>query len=149
MNWADATPARVEYIAMNLRRQDVLEAFYASGRAGGEMVLEAWKNSSVCRCIDGDQGQPVGICGVRDSLIWMLGTDGLAATASHRRQLAIGGRRWVDSLMVSHPYLENWALASNGLALKWLRHLGFEVDTPAPMGPSCQLFCHFWRWADA
>ncbi|MEB3360697.1 MAG: hypothetical protein VKI42_01080 [Synechococcaceae cyanobacterium] len=137
----------MEYIAKHLRRQDVLEVFYSDGMTGEEAVLDGWKTSSICRCIDGDQGQPVGICGVHRSIIWMLGTDELLATASHRRQLARGGRRWVDSLMATHPCLENWALASNRASLRWLRHLGFTIDTPAPMGPCAQLFCHFWRTA--
>jgi hypothetical protein len=94
----------------------------------------------------------VGICGVGGdggSVIWLLATDELLATAGNRRQFLREGRRWVDSLFERHGfrYLENWALASNLTTLRWLRHLGFTIDTPEPMGRSCQLFCHFWRAA--
>lgn len=148
MRWADPTVTRVEYIAKHLRFQDELEVLYSHGLAGEEAVIKSWKNSAICRCIDGDDGRPVGICGVNGSLIWLLGTDGLLATASHRRQFIRGGRPWVDGLLADgHRCLENWALASNLATLRWLQHLGFTVDTPEPKGRSAQLFCHFWRAA--
>lgn len=82
-------------------------------------------------------------------MIWLLATDELLATASHRRQFIRGGRQWVDGLLSSgrFPFLENWALSSNTTTLRWLEHLGFTVDTPQPMGRGCQLFSHFWRAA--
>ncbi|MEB3320176.1 MAG: hypothetical protein VKI63_04470 [Cyanobium sp.] len=149
MNWAEPTTARVRHIAENLRRQDELEVAYSHGITGEFAVIDSWKHSEICRCIDGDQGQPVGICGVRDGTsIWLLATDELLATASHRRQFIRGGRQWVDELLANgHELLENRALASNRATLRWLKHLGFTVDTPEPVGRSLQLFCHFWRAA--
>lgn len=146
MNWAEPTSARVESIAARLRYQDRLEVLYSHGITGEEAVIGSWKSSSICRCIDGDDGRPVGICGVNGSLIWLLGTDELLGTASHRRQFVRGGRAWVDGLLSGGvAYLENWALARNRVSLHWLEHLGFTIDTPAPLGHSAQLFCHFWR----
>ena len=149
MNWAEPTSARVQYIAEHLRYQDRLEVLYSHGLAGEEAVIQSWKNSQICRCIDADDGKPVGICGVVDSsVIWLLGTENLLATSSHRRQFIRGGRTWVDGLMADGcKVLENWALASNLATLRWLKHLGFTVDTPEPRGRSAQLFCHFWRAA--
>lgn len=124
------------------------EVAFSHGIAGDQAVWESWKSSLICRCIDADNGEPVGICGVNGTMIWLLGTEGLLATASHRQQFLRGGRLWVDELMAGgHQLLENWALASNRTSLRWLQHLGFTVDTAAPYGPSAQLFCHFWRAA--
>lgn len=146
MKWAQPTDTRVQYIAANLRRQDALEVAYSDGITPEFAVVDSWKKSAICRCIDGDNGEPVGICGVNGTRIWLLATDGLLATASHRRQFIRGGRRWVDELMADgRQLLENWALASNRETLRWLEHLGFTVDTPEPRGRSLQLFCHFWR----
>jgi hypothetical protein len=149
MRWSEPTPAGVQQIAARLRHQDRLEVLYSHQLTAEQAVYNSWRNSSICRCIDADDGQPVGLCGVNRTLIWLLGTDQLLATASHRRQFIRGGRRWVDDLLQSgrHQLLENWALASNTATLRWLKHLGFTVETPAPMGRSCQLFSHFWREA--
>ena len=145
MNWSDPTPARVQRIAKMLRYQDRLEVLYSHSVTGEQAVYESWQNSQICRCIDGDDGKGVGICGVSGSWIWLLATDELLATASHRQQFLRGGRKWVDGLMANYDYLENWALWSNQASLRWLKHLGFTIDTPAPRGHSAQLFSHFWR----
>lgn len=146
MRWAEPTAARVQHIARHLRYQDELEVLYSDGVTGEQAVISSWKNSAICRCIDADDGSPVGICGLNGTTIWLLGTDGLLATPSHRRQFIRGGRLWIDGLMADgHRCLENWALASNTATLRWLEHLGFTIDTPQPRGRSAQLFCHFWR----
>ena len=148
MKWAEPTPARVQRIARLLRYQDRLEVLYSDRQSGEQAVFESWKNSSICRCIDGDDGKAVGICGLNGTRIWLLATDELVATESHRRQLIRHGKVWVEALLDSgHYYLENWALASNTTTLRWLKHLGFRIDTPAPLGHSGMLFCHFWRAA--
>ena len=148
MKWAVATPARVEYISNNVRKQDEIEVHYSHGVTGKKAVIESWKDSKICYCIDGDNGMPVGICGVNQSLIWLLGTDDLFATSSHRRQFIRGGRKWVDGLIEDgNDFLHNWAMYSNKTTIRWLKHLGFTIDTPAPMGSSAQLFSHFWREA--
>jgi hypothetical protein len=146
MKWSEPTLARVESVAAQLRYQDQLEVLYSHGVGGKQAVMESWKNSQICRCIDADDGRPVGICGVNGTLIWLLGTDGLLATASHRQQFIRGGRAWIEELFSDgHILLENWALASNQASLRWLKHLGFTVEVPEPRGRSAQLFCHFWR----
>lgn len=152
MNWSDPTPAKVQRIARRLRYQDRLEVLYSHGYTAESAVHESWRMASICRCIDADDGRSVGICGVggdRGDIIWLLATDELLAGANDRRQFLREGRRWVDSLFQQHgfQFLENWALASNVTTLRWLQHLGFTIDTPRPMGRSCQLFCHFWRAA--
>ena len=148
MKWAVATPARVEYISNNVRKQDEIEVHYSHGVTGKEAVIGSWKESEICHCIDGDNGLPVGICGVNESLIWLLGTDDLFATSSHRRQFIRGGRKWVDGLIEDgNDFLHNWAMYSNQTTIRWLKHLGFTIDTPAPIGVSAQLFSHFWRKA--
>lgn len=149
MKWTDPTPARVEHIGRMLRWSDRLEVLYSHGKTGEDAVAESWRMADICRCIDADDERPVGICGVTGHAIWLLATDGLLATRRDRQQFIREGRVWVDSLFNEHGYryLENWALASNRTTLRWLQHLGFIIDTPEPMGRSCQLFCHFWREA--
>ena len=51
MKWAVATPARVEYISNNVRKQDEIEVHYSHGVTGKEAVIGSWKESEICHCI--------------------------------------------------------------------------------------------------
>jgi hypothetical protein len=133
------------------RNRDDLECRYAYGISGTQALLEAWEESRVVHCICADNGEPLGVAGLNGSVIWLLGTDGLAATPQRRVALALGGRRWTDMLLKCQrargesPLLENWVFAANVESVHWLRSMGFQIATPEPMGPSCQLFRHAWR----
>lgn len=141
----------VEHVALNLRRSDDLECRYAYGICGAQALLEAWSASRDVGCICADDGEPLGVAGVNGSVIWLLGTEGLTATPQRRAALAIGGRRWIEWLLADQrergmsPLLENWVFAANVESIRWLRTMGFTIDTPEPMGRSCQLFSHVWR----
>ena len=149
MRWAAPTQARVMQVAAHLRKEDVIEVFCSHGLQGVDAVLESWKNSPDCRCIEGDDGEPVGLCGVASGgVIWLLATDALLATPSHRRQFTRGAKQWVDGLMADGAGpLHNWVLAKRTRTLRWLQSLGFVVATPRPMGPCSELFCRCSRGA--
>ncbi len=95
------------------------------------------------RAILGDDESVVGLFGLADGMIWLLGTDGLTGTKSHRRQLARGGRQWVDELRQKGEEAHNWAFSANSVAIQWLKSLGFTVHQPAPHGPYGMLFSYF------
>lgn len=157
MRLARATRERAEFVAAHLRKQDELEVRFSHGVDGRQAVMESWACSSLCRCILGDDGRPVGLCGLTPTevghLVWLLGTDELLGTPGHRRQFLRGGRAWVDGILSdlrqggSPALLENWVFAKNVDSIRWLRHLGFEIFPPQPMGPSLQLFRYFRRTA--
>jgi hypothetical protein len=149
MRWVPATEEGALHVATHLRRQDVIEVFCSHGMQPEDAVFRSWKNSPDCRCIEGDDGSTVGIAGVASGgQIWMLATDGLLATASHRRQLVRLAKQWVDGLIASGAGpLHNWALAKNTVTLRWLESLGFRLDHPEPFGPCAELFCYFERSA--
>ena len=148
MKFIDPTFAHVEYIADNLREQDRLEVFYSHGITGWEAVIHSWKSSEIRHCLEGDDGRPVAVLGVNNSIIWLLATDELFASSSHRRQFIRAGKIFIDELLTGgEQMLHNWALSSNTTTLRWLKYLQFNIDPPKPMGKSCQLFSHFWRKA--
>jgi hypothetical protein len=147
MRWAHPTPGRLERLAANLREQDRIEVMASDGLTPAEAVYSSWRGSHICRCILGDDGQEVGICGVNGEVIWLLGTAELTSTRSHRLQLARRGREWVDELMETHKRLHNLVFAANVESVRWLQSLGFTVYPPVPHGPSAQLFSYFERVA--
>jgi hypothetical protein len=137
------------YVARNLRKIDQAELWASEGREPFAACMDAFRHSDECITIVGDDEQVVGLAGVNGHYIWMLGTDALTATESHRRQLARGARQWIDALvqerleMEGRVLLHNWVHAKNIDSIRWLESLGFTVHQPEPHGPSCQLFCYF------
>lgn len=148
MRWADPTAERAYYVAANVRAEDRDEVWLSHRLPGAEAVLQSWSGSELCRCIETSDGEPVGLTGVCGDRIWLLGTEGLTATRSRRLQLCIEGRGWVEHCLkhVGGP-IGNDVYAKNRMSIRWLRHLGFEVEEPRPIGLSGALFCRFWREA--
>lgn len=141
--------AYARYVARNLRASDQAELWASEGREPFDGCMEAFRLSDECIAIIGDDERVVGLAGVNGHVIWMLGTSGLTATESHRRQLARGAKEWVSALVQDrlqkhgHVLLHNWVHAKNIDSIRWLKSLGFTVHEPEPHGPSLQLFCYF------
>tara|TARA_R100000781_G_C4081208_1_gene127809 strand:- start:3495 stop:3941 length:447 start_codon:yes stop_codon:yes gene_type:complete len=146
MKWIKATSSIASEVGENLRRQDVNEVLMSHGMTGHQAVMESFKQSSICQAIEGDDGDPVGLTGVVDNRIWLLGTDKLTATKNHRWQLCLYGREWVEHCLesVGKP-IGNYVYSENKKSIRWLKHLGFIIYEPEPFGPWDSMFCPFWR----
>lgn len=146
MHWAYPSTERVELIANALRPQDELEVWLSDGVSGYEAVMESYFSSTIARVIMSDDSTPVGVTGVCGDRIWLLGTTELANNKSHRWQLAVHGRQWVQHCIdvVGGP-IGNHVYAQNRLAIRWLKHLGFVVEPAAPYGAKSASFHPFWR----
>lgn len=148
MHWADPTFAHVAHVAANLRGADRAEVFASHGQTGAEAVFTSFAMSRHVRGIVGDDGAPVGLCGVAPlGLVWLLGTPGLLATRAHRWQFLRAGRAWVDRMVACFGPLKNWVDARNFATVRWLASLGFTVSPAAPFGPQGLPFHPFHRTA--
>ena len=151
MKFCHPTDDEVAAMAHWLRAADRREAQASHGLGASEAVFTSWNSSLVRWGIEGDDGALVGACGVcPDSgagQVWLLGTDGLLSSRSHRIQFLRTGRQWVDHLLDDWKLLHNWVFAANHDSVAWLRFLGFTVHTPEPHGPYAQLFRYFCREA--
>jgi hypothetical protein len=148
MRWAEATEERVLRVGMNLREEDKTEVWLSHQATPMEAVMDSWAESDICRCIETDDGVPVGLTGLNGSRIWLLGTAELTATKTRRLQLCKEGRGWVEHcLEVAGMAIGNDVYFKNKASIRWLKHLGFNVAQPRPMGHSAALFCEFWRAA--
>ena len=148
MRWAKPTEEKVLAVGRNLRGEDLLEVWLSHRTTGLEACLDSWEQSDVCRCIETDDGEPVGLTGLNGSRIWMLGTQELTATKRRRLQLCNEGRGWVEHCLdTAGMAIGNDVYSKNKASIRWLKHLGFSVAQPRPIGPSAALFCEFWRAA--
>lgn len=148
MRWTQASEERVAYIAANLREADKTEVWLSHMATPYEAVFDSWAASEICRCIETDGGEAVGLTGLVGNRIWMLGTEDLTATKRRRLQLCNEGRGWVEHCLdVAGMPIGNDVYAKNTQSIRWLKHLGFTVADPRPMGHAAALFSEFWRAA--
>ena len=148
MKWAEATTERAFFVASNLREEDANEVWLSHRVKPREAVMQSWVESNVCRCIASDSGEPLALTGLVGNRIWLLGTENLTATKHRRLQLCKEGRGWVEHcLEVAGMAIGNDVYAKNTRSIRWLKHLGFSVASPRPLGQSGALFSEFWRAA--
>lgn len=143
MRWVIATDAHAIAVARSLRPCDVHELRMAGYQDPEEECMMSYFHTPHARAILGDDDEPVGLFGLGGEIIWMLGTEALTATRSHRRQLARGARGWVDQLRRDRAVAYNWAFSANATGIRWLQSLGFRVHAPEPHGPYGMLFRYF------
>ena len=148
MKWADATEQAALHIAANLRDEDRTEVWLSHGVSPMQAVMWSWTESDLVRCIASEAGEPLALTGLVRNRIWLLGTESLTATRGRRLQLCKEGRSWVETCLErAGMAIGNDVYAKNVRSIRWLKHLGFQVATPRPMGPSAELFSEFWRAA--
>lgn len=152
MRFVEVNEIRATFVAKHLRQGDRDEVLYSGGETPWEAVYGSWQASDESFCIEGDTGRPVGLCGITPAreggLVWLLGTDEMLSTLSHRKQFLAQGRAWVDRGVVDWGSLHNWVYNKNQASMRWLKTLGFVIHPARPMGPYSQLFCYFEREAD-
>ena len=139
-------PDHVLYVAENLRQDDIQEVMLSHGATARDAVIDSWAYSDIVHGMATGDDVPCGLCGVAGHHIWMLGTDRLTESRENRWQLCVEGRQWVDYCIreLGGP-LFNQVYSKNLESIRWLKFLGFTVESPRPFGPSAALFCDFWR----
>jgi len=140
----------VAHVARNLRQADLDEAWAFYGRDPREMVMESFHKSHMCwtgllagepvisfGCVTEDRLESRGVP-------WLVGTPKLEQVPFTFARLS---RPFLRRMKERHICLTNHVDVRNGLAIKWLRWLGFTIDPAAPAGPFGLPFHHFWMEA--
>ena len=146
MKWAQTTEHHAFFIAENLGDEDKKEVWLSHRMSPLEAVMLSYTESDLCRTIVSDDGEPLALTGLVGNRIWLLGTEKLTATRQRRLQLCKEGRGWVETcLEAAGMAIGNDVYAKNTRSVRWLKHLGFNVASPRPLGESGALFSEFWR----
>ncbi len=124
----------IEHVAANLRAADLAELQALHGP--GVDVLSSLAMSVQCSDapmvidIDGQAQAVLGcapVCLLDGSGVpWLLGTDALSR---HPRFMVEEGRRVVAGWASSYPHLFNMVDERNTRSIRWLRSIGFTVDS--------------------
>lgn len=112
----------------------MLDAFRALevSRIGSDVCLACTIKGELVMMV----GMTVPILG-KEGSIWALGSDRLF---EYPRAMLEEGRKVTEYFLSFHSGFSNYIGADNGLTIRWLKHLGFRIGEPEPLGISGQLF---------
>ena len=135
------------YVAMHMREADRVEIAAMSGHTPYKALLESFKMSDHVVTMDSPTGAPVLVFGVgqRDLLsdigtIWMLGTNEVVNNA---KVVMTYTPKVLEIMLEQYRLLENYVHVKNKVSVRWLKRLGFEMDTPFEHPVSGEKFMHF------
>lgn len=103
-----------------------------------EAVRRSVQWSDICNVLEMD-GVPIMVYGVSDSIlgtakVWAIGTDDCKKCKTF---MVRTGRKVASVFRNMYGKLENWCDADYASSLRWLKLIGFEVDSPE--GGFCHL----------
>lgn len=144
----------VHHIATNLRTADRQECEWGTGMDAGFVIEHSLKESSIFAVAfeeNDRQLNPIAVYGVAPmpyenwmGVPWMLATPDIA---NHPTAVLKISKQFMKILDQHYAYLCNYVCSNNLLSVRYLKHLGFELDSPEPWGVKQVLFHKFHRSA--
>lgn len=141
-----ATQADVDYVADNMREDDVREVYAAAMLTPRKAVDISIERTDVPMVGEVD-GVPFVLFGVSYpyaladyGMPWLLATPAIEAHAVPFLRHSAGV---VREMKARYDHLENWVDARNRLSIRWLRWCGFTVDPATPFGALKRPFHRF------
>jgi hypothetical protein len=143
----DSTLSDVAFLKSRLRQTDIDEIWASNNLTPAEALTFSYYLSKVCLTVV--YGEPVGMFGIvadperyGRALIWMLGSERLEKAARHVLRQT---KDIIDGFMDEYPLLYNYIDARNKKSIRWLRHLGAEINPALPHGKAGLPF-HFFKF---
>lgn len=142
------TQADIALLAVNMRQSDIAE-IQAAGDTRNlfDVVADGVADSALCVAVECD-GELLCIGGAAgwsllssSAVAWMLCTK---AIEKHNRLFLLHGRDCVRVLLLRYAVLENYVDARNVKSIRWLRRMGFVIESAMPHPVSGRMFCRFW-----
>lgn len=136
----EATMDDAEYIASNLRKEDIAEIKKMREADPREAVINSfnWSDVRGTLVLNGKPALIYGVVGSGTGVpkVWALGTDACRKAGKVMVKL---GREVSDALANEYMIMENWCDADYVASLRWLRLIGFTVEEPE------NGFCHIFK----
>jgi hypothetical protein len=148
IHWVKPTMAMVESIAADMRQADVDEVWASDHSPPLDALLSSWNASVVATVAVDDDEVPLVMFGLveRDLLsgsgvVWMLGAN---SATKYRKEFLRRTKSIVYEMLNICPRLCNMVHDKNESSIRWLRWLGFTIESPEPHGPDGELFHRFY-----
>jgi len=136
----------IRFIADNMRAADEAEVWAAGLHSPFDSIMGGVDVSDFTTVVWID-GVPCTIFGlVKRSLItgagtpWMLSAE---QVMGHRREIVRHSPPVIDQMLDLCPRLMNYVHSKNTLSIRWLRWLGFTIDSAIPYGDAGEFFHKF------
>jgi hypothetical protein len=140
----EATPLIIPAIARDIRAVDAMEMQAMTGLDVIPSLLQCLDLSPAWFAVLSDE--ILGIYGIQEvdegGVPWMICCN---AFDRHRFAADRQAKKTIDGWKESRKWLANRVHANNGVAISWLRKLGFKIEDPIPYGAMGELFSSF-RW---
>lgn len=140
--------AHGRYIAENMRPSDKREMYYLSAMTPASAVVATMATAvkSYTALVDDVPALMWGIS--RRSFIssvgvpWLLGTP---VAEEHQYKFGRETLTYFKEMASLFPVMENYALAENKRAIRWIKWAGFDIEEPKPYGVFGAEFVRFGR----
>ena len=131
-------------LVVKMRQADLEELAALGYTSGLDHLIDTSVNASAPAytiTADGDVACIMGVVPLVDgAAIWMLGTD---LVTVHQRALMRLCRPYIQAFLSEYKHLYNYVHADNTRAVRWLKSVGFTLQSPEPYGPLGSPFHRF------
>lgn len=146
VEFVDPNYELIDMIAAKMRQADVDEIWASHHHTPREALLRGWRARGFSTIVMVDR-EPCAMLGlvVCDILSghgvpWLLGTD---AALKHRRHFITLVPTVIGEMLSICSTLSNYVHVDNRASCRWLRRIGFTLDSPMPYGHDNKLFHRF------
>jgi hypothetical protein len=140
------TEAAIQLIAADMRNADVAEVWASHHHTPLDALMKGWVLSDLSVIVECD-GVPCTMLGlVVENLMTGAGTPWLLSSnhaLKYKREFLLQSPPVIEQMLDVCPRLSNYVHVDNRVSIRWLKWLGFTIETPGPIGINKELFHRF------
>lgn len=148
VKFVHVTPSAVQHIADNMRQADVDEVMASHGHTAHEAMTFSIRASQLVSVVEiyDEPSCVVGLTAGKSTITrvgspWMLGTDNIT---KHRKIFVKSSPVVIEDMLHECNLLSNYVHVKNHASIRWLKGLGFTIESPVEYGINEELFHPFY-----